>query len=257
MNTSSSSSVSLANKVALVLGASRGIGAATARAFGRAGASVVLASRDESALDAMAASIRAEGGRALAVPTDALDDRQIARAVEAAVTTFGGLDIAFNNAGSGHMPAPLADLTIEDIDNAIGINLRGILVAMKFQLAVMQARGGGAIVNMSSTAGVQGVRGMAAYSATKHAVIGATRSAALDYAAKRIRVNVVAPGPILTDRLKALPEERRAPIERAVPMGRVGAEEEVASTVVWLASDAASFVTGAVIPIDGGRTAGA
>ncbi|AKU94537.1 3-oxoacyl-[acyl-carrier protein] reductase [Labilithrix luteola] len=247
----------LANKVALVLGASRGIGAATARALARAGASVVLASRDASALEAAAAHLRWEGAQAIAVPTDALDDQQLARAVHMAVETFGGLDIAFNNAGSGHMPAPLAELTTKDIDDAIGINLRGILVAMKFELAAMLARGGGAIVNMSSTAGVQGVRGMAAYSATKHAVVGATRSAALDYAAKGIRVNVVAPGPILTDRLKALPEERRAPIERAVPMGRVGAEEEVASTVVWLASDAASFVTGAVIPIDGGRTAGA
>ncbi|WP_050726850.1 SDR family NAD(P)-dependent oxidoreductase [Vulgatibacter incomptus] len=247
----------LANKVALVLGASRGIGAATARALGRAGADVVVAARDAVALEAVASSIREEGARAMAIPTDILDDTQVARVVARTVEAFGGLDVAFNNAGSGHLPAPLADLTVQDFDDAIGINLRGILVAMKFELGAMLARGGGSIVNMSSTAGLQGVRGMSAYSATKHAIIGATKSAALDYAAKNIRLNVVAPGPILTDRLRALPVERRAPIERAVPMGRVGLVEEVASTVVYLASDAAAFVTGAVLPVDGGRAAGA
>ncbi|MDF2697955.1 MAG: 3-oxoacyl-[acyl-carrier protein] reductase [Labilithrix sp.] len=246
----------LADKVALVLGASRGIGAETAHALARAGGRVVVAARDSNALEAVAASIRREGGEALAIATDILDAAQVERLVAKTVEAFGGLDVAFNNAGSGHMPAPMAELTVEDFDRSIGVNLRGILIAMKYELSAMLARGGGSIVNMSSTAGVSGVRGMSAYSATKHAIIGATKSAALDYAAQNIRVNVVAPGPILTERLRALPDERRAPIERAVPMGRVGLPGEVGSVVVWLASSAAAFVTGAVIPIDGGRTAG-
>jgi NAD(P)-dependent dehydrogenase (short-subunit alcohol dehydrogenase family) len=247
----------LTDKVALVLGASRGIGASAALALARAGARVVVAARDTRGLEEVAESIRREGSEAHAIATDILVVAQVESVVARTVEIFGRLDIAFNNAGSGHMPAPMAELSVQDIDDAIGVNLRGILVAMKFELTAMLGSGGGSIVNMSSTAGVSGVRGMSAYSATKHAIIGATKSAALDYAAKNIRVNAVAPGPILTDRLRALPDDRRALVERAVPMGRVGLADEVASAVVWLASDASSFVTGSVLPIDGGRTAGA
>jgi NAD(P)-dependent dehydrogenase (short-subunit alcohol dehydrogenase family) len=247
----------LTNKVALVLGASRGIGASSAVALARAGARVVVAARDARALEEVAASIRREGSEAHAIPTDILVVAQVESLVARTVEIFGRLDIAFNNAGSGHMPAPMAELSVQDFDDAIGVNLRDILVAMKFELTAMLGGGGGSIVNMSSTAGLSGVRGMSAYSATKHAIIGATKSAALDYAAKNIRVNAVAPGPILTDRLRSLPDDRRALVERAVPMGRVGLADEVASAVVWLASDAASFITGSVVPIDGGRTAGA
>ena len=247
----------LQGKISLVLGASKGIGAGTARAFGRAGATVVLASRDEQALNKVADEIRAAGARALVVPTDMGDEGQVAKLVTRILETFGRLDVAFNNAGSGHLPAPLADLAISDFDEAIRVSLRGTLIAMKYEIPPMLMQGGGAIVNMSSTAGLQGVRGMGAYAAAKHGVIGATKSAALDYAAKGIRINAVAPGPILNDRIASLPLERREPIARAVPLGRIGTPEDVAAAVVWLASDAAAFVTGTVVPVDGGRLAGA
>ena len=247
----------LQGKVSLVLGASKGIGAGTARAFGRAGATVVLASRDEQALNRVADEIRAAGAHAFVVPTDMGDEGQVASLVTRVLETFGRLDVAFNNAGSGHRPAPLADLDVSDFDEAIRVSLRGTLIAMKYEIPPMLAQGGGAIVNMSSTAGLQGVRGMGAYAAAKHGVIGATKSAALDYAAKGIRINAVAPGPILNDRIASLPPERRDPIARAVPLGRIGTPEDVAAAVVWLASDAAAFVTGTVVSVDGGRLAGA
>ena len=214
----------LEGKVSLVLGASKGIGAGTARAFGRAGATVVLASRDEQALNRVADEIRSAGARALVVPTDMGDEGQVASLV-----TF---------------------------DEAIRVSLRGTLIAMKYEIPPMVTQGAGAIVNMSSTAGLQGVRGMGAYAAAKHGVIGATKSAALDYAAKGIRINAVAPGPVLNDRIASLPPERREPIARAVPLGRIGTPEDVAAAVVWLASDAAAFVTGTVVSVDGGRMAG-
>ncbi|MCY1014250.1 SDR family NAD(P)-dependent oxidoreductase [Pyxidicoccus sp. MSG2] len=248
----------LKGKVAIVLGASRGIGAATARTFAAEGASVVLAARSEDMLRALAEDIGRGGGTALAVRTDLGDAASVEALVTQTVSRFGRLDCAFNNAADGHMPGPLATLSVDDFDRSYAVNLRGFFVAMKHEInAMLASGGGGAIVNMSSTAGVNGVRGMAGYSATKHAVLGLTKSAALDYADRGLRINAVAPGPILTDRLQALPEERRAPIVRAVPMGRMGAPEEVARTVAWLCSDAASFITGATLAIDGGRLAGA
>ncbi|HXA43281.1 MAG TPA: SDR family NAD(P)-dependent oxidoreductase [Candidatus Solibacter sp.] len=248
----------LANRTVIVTGASRGIGAATARALARAGASVVLAARDESAITSIAAEIVAAGGRAAAVATDVTDEAQVRQAIRTAVEEFGGLDGAFNNAGDGHMPAPLADLTIEDLQRSLGTNVSGVFLAMKHEIRAMLESGkGGAIVNMSSTAGMQGVRGMSAYSAAKHAIIGLTRSAALDYGARGIRVNAVAPGPILTERMAALDEEGRRRVSAGVPLARVGRSEEVADAVTWLLSDQSSFVTGAVIAIDGGRLAGA
>ncbi|QSQ15249.1 SDR family NAD(P)-dependent oxidoreductase [Myxococcus landrumensis] len=247
----------LEGKVALVIGASRGIGAQTAKTFVEEGATVVLAARSEDALHALAEELRKQGGTALPVPADLGDEASIASLVRTTVAKFGRLDVAFNNAADGHMPAPLAELSVDDLDRSYRINVRGFFLAMKHQLNAMLASGGGSIVNMASTAGLNGVRGMGAYSATKHAIIGLTRSAALDYADKGIRLNVVAPGPILTGRLQQIPEERRAPIVRAVPMGRIGGPEEVARAVAWLGSDAASFVTGTTLAIDGGRLAGA
>lgn len=245
----------LAGKVAVVVGASRGIGATTARAFAAAGAAVVLAARDESALSSVVRDIQAAGGRALAVPTDIAEPSAVERLIQRTLDTYGRLDVAFNNAASGPAPAPLAEIPLEGFDHAVQVNLRGVFLAMKHEIPAMLASGGGAIVNMSSTAGLRGVPGIAAYVATKHAILGLTETAALDYAERNIRVNAVAPGPILTDRLSSLPEQARELVSRAVPMRRIGRPEEVAATVTWLCSDQASFITGATIAIDGGRLA--
>lgn len=246
----------LAGKVALITGASRGIGAATARAFAAAGATVVLAARDEEALGALAQEITGAGGQALAVPTDVGDPASVENLVQRTLDAYGRLDAAFNNAAAGHMPAPLADIAVEDYDRAVRVNIRGVFLCMKYEIAAMLTSGGGAIVNMSSTAGLSGVRGMGGYVATKHGIIGLTKSAALDYAERNLRVNAVAPGPILTERLMQLSDEARDPVVRAVPMRRIGQPSEVAATVAWLCSDQASFITGATLTIDGGRLSG-
>src|SRR5207253_1706695 len=247
----------LNGKVAIITGASRGIGAASARIFAASGAKVVLAARDAGAIATVAKDILSTGGQAVAVPTDVDDPMSVERLVQQTLDIYGRLDVAFNNAGDGHMPTPLADIKVEDFERAIRVNLTGVFLAMKYEIPAMLRSGGGVIVNMSSTAGVQGVRGMAAYVASKHGVVGLTKTAALDYAEQNIRVNVVAPGPILTHRLAQLPDERRDEIAAYVPLRRIGKPEEVAAAVVWLCSDEASFVTGATIPIDGGRLSGA
>ena len=246
----------LENKVAIITGASRGIGAAAGRAFAAAGATVVLAARSEDDLEAVAAQIRGGGGEALAIPTDVADPDAAERLVRRTLEAFGRLDAAFNNAGEGHMPTPLADLTLTDFDTALRVNARGIFLMMRYQIPAMLAAGGGAIVNMSSTAGLAGAPGMAAYTAAKHAIVGLTETAALDYGAQGIRVNAIAPGPILTHNLARANEEARARIGGRLPLHRLGRPEEVAATAVWLCSDQASFITGATIPIDGGKLAG-
>jgi NAD(P)-dependent dehydrogenase (short-subunit alcohol dehydrogenase family) len=245
----------LEDKIAIVTGASRGIGATTARALGAAGATVVLAARTRPDLDELAAEITAGGGEALAVPTDVTDPASVEALVARTVSAYGRLDVAFNSAGDGHQPVPLAELSSEEFDQVLAVNARGVFLAMKHEISAMLATGGGSIVNMTSTAGVSGVKGIAAYVAGKHAIVGLTRTAALDYATDGIRVNAVAPGPIDSHRLEHLPEQVRAAIAAIVPLGRIGNPDEVAAAVTWLASDQASFVTGATVPIDGGKTA--
>lgn len=248
----------LAGKVAIVTGASRGIGAAVSRAFSSAGASVVLAARDHEALARLAAELTDAGGAAVAVPTDVTSDDAVAALVEKALVTYGRLDIACNNAaGGGHPPTPLAQVTLEAFDSAFAVNLRGVFLAMRHEIPAMLASGGGAIVNMSSTAGLQAVGGLAAYVSTKHGLEGLTKVAALDYAAQGIRVNAIAPGPILTDALARAGPAGQQAAAAAMPMGRIGQPEEVAAAAVFLCSDDAAFVTGTTLVIDGGKLAGA
>ena len=243
-------------KVALVAGASKGIGAVTARAFAAAGAAVVLGARDIAVLESVAAGIVADGGRALAVRADVADVDSVRNLVGEAMTAYGRLDMAFNNASGGPMPSPLAEIDPDEYDEGIATNIRGTFLGMKFQIGAMLDSGGGAIVNMASVAGVNGTANLAAYVAGKAGIIGLTKVAALDYADQGIRVNVVAPGPILTHHLEAAGPQAQRLAGLSTPMRRTGTAREVARTVLWLCSEESSFITGTVIPVDGGQMAG-
>jgi len=245
----------LRGRVALVAGASRGIGAATAEAFAAAGAAVVLGARDLPALQAVVRRIEAGGGRALAVRADVSDVESMRGLVNQALTTYGRLDAAFNNAAAGPLPAPLAQIDPDEFDRGIATSIRGTFLGMKFQVPAMLG-GGGAIVNMASIAGVNGTANLAAYVAGKAGIIGLTKVAALDYADQGIRVNVVAPGPILTYHLEAAGPEAQRLAGLSTPMRRIGTTAEVVRAVLWLCSRESSFITGAVIPVDGGQAAG-
>ena len=243
-------------RVALVAGASRGIGAETSKAFARAGYAVVLGARDADALAGVVDEIETTGGRAVAAKTDVGDVDSMRALVDLAVDTFGRLDAAFNNATDGPMPAPLADIDPDEFDLGIRVNVRGTFLGMKFEIPAMLATGGGAIVNMASVAGLRAMTNLGAYVTGKAGIVALTETAALDYADRGIRVNVVAPGPILTHHLQRAGAEAQRLAAASVPMARVGTTNEVADTVLWLCSDRSSFITGATIPIDGGQLAG-
>ncbi|MCX2747809.1 SDR family oxidoreductase [Arthrobacter sp. MI7-26] len=248
----------LSGKLALVTGASRGIGAEIAAELAAAGAHVVLASRDNAGLSRQVSAIASAGGNAVAMPADVGNEDSVKALLDQIRDRFGRLDAAVNNAaGGGRIPAPLAEWASEEFDSAISVNLRGVFLCLKYEIELMLASGnGGAIVNMSSTAGEQGVAGMSGYVASKFGVGGLTRVAALDYASQGIRVNAIAPGPILTERLAGAGQSAQDRVAAAVPLGRIGSPAEVAAAALWLCSEQSSFVTGTVLAVDGGRLAG-
>ena len=243
-------------RVALVTGASRGIGADTAKAFARDGYAVVLGARDADALGRVVDEIQANGGHAVAAKTDVGDVDSMRALVDLALETYGRLDAAFNNASDGPMPSPLADIDPDEFDVGIRANVRGTFLGMKYEIPAMLDSGGGTIVNMASVAGVQAMTNLAAYVAGKAGIIALTETAALDYADRGVRVNVVAPGPIETHHLQRAGDEAKRQAAAAVPMHRVGTTGEVADVVLWLCSEQSSFVTGVTVPIDGGQLAG-
>jgi NAD(P)-dependent dehydrogenase (short-subunit alcohol dehydrogenase family) len=246
-----------AGKVAFVTGAANGIGRATALAFAREGVNVVAADLSEHGNQETARMIEEAGGRALAVKCDVSRDNDVKAALEKTVETFGRLDFAFNNAGVEQPITPAADLTEEEWDRIVDINLRSVFLCMKHEIPLMLKRGGGAIVNTSSGAGVKGIAGQAAYCAAKFGIVGLTKATALDYAKSNIRVNAVCPGIINTpmmDRFSGGTPEGRERVIAWEPVGRMGKPEEIAAAVVWLCSDAAAFVVGHAMVIDGGQT---
>ena len=244
-------------KVALITGGAAGMGLATARMFADAGASVVLADFKEHAVQAAAQSLVANGHKAIAIRCDVSDEAQVAAMVKRTVAEFGRLDAAFNNAAVMAHKAPIADSTYEEWDRVIGINLRGVWSCMKHELRQMEHQGSGAIVNNASVGALTGNPGIASYIASKHGVVGLTRTAALEYIKHGIRVNAVNPGLIDTQIARDVvqgDEQAYAEIAADVPIGRAGRPEEIASTVLWLCSPAASYVVGHALTVDGGMT---
>jgi NAD(P)-dependent dehydrogenase (short-subunit alcohol dehydrogenase family) len=249
--------LSFQDKVALVTGAASGMGLTTAQAFAAEGAAVVLADVSEAQASAAAKQLVDAGHKAIGVRCDVTNEADVDAMVDQTISTFGRLDAAFNNAGLMSPAVETADATSGEFDRITAVNLKGVWNCMKYELLQMRKQGSGTIVNNSSIGGLIGIPGRAIYHATKHAVLGLTKSAALEYAARGIRINAICPGtintPMVAEMLAKEPEAMKD-ILRNQPIGRLGEPEEIASAVLWLCSPGASFVVGHALVVDGGFT---
>lgn len=246
----------LAGKVALVVGGSTGIGRSTAVAFGQAGATVVVAGRGKERGQETVDLVRQTGAKGLFIETDVSNNQSVRALIEQTIEQFNRIDAAFNNAGVEGKVAPIAETTVDDFDAIIGTNLKGVYLGMKYQIPQMLKNGRGVIVNTASIGGVVGFLNTAIYCASKHGVIGLTKTAALELAKSNIRVNAIAPGAVQTALLNRMSgsDEAAQGVAQVIPMGRISKPEEIANAVVWLCSDEASYITGHTLVIDGGFT---
>jgi NAD(P)-dependent dehydrogenase (short-subunit alcohol dehydrogenase family) len=248
----------MSNPVILITGALTGIGRATAAAFAKDGASIVVSGRREAEGKALEAELRSLGAEAAFIRADVRHEDDVRSLIDQTIARFGRIDAAINAAGTEGRPGPVIDQTAESYAATFDTNVLGTLLSMKHELRVMQAQGRGSIVNISSTYGHEGAAGASVYAASKHAVEGMTKSAALEGASSGVRVNAVAPGPTETGMLSRFTgtAERKAVLAKSVPLGRVGQPAEIAGAAVFLASEKSSFITGQILTADGGKTAG-